>query len=130
MQQVAVQSIESLDDTRIRTIERAQIALSVLLIVAAIILWPTPKVWGGVLAGSIIAYLNFRLLRRVVTKLVATGHTEKPAVSALRFIVKMVGLFFIVGFLVLGAKVNSVALLVGFSSMVLAISYEGLKSLF
>lgn len=130
MQQATVQSIDSLDDKGIYTIERAQIVISVLLTLAAIILWPTPKVWGGVFAGSIIAYLNFRLLRRVVKKIVATGHTEKPAVSALRFIVKMVGLFFIVGFLVLGAKVSTLALLVGFSSMVLAISYEGLKSLF
>ena len=126
--QSTVQSIAGIDNQSIQTIERAQITLSVLFILTSFILWPTPQGWGGVLAGAVIAYFNFRILRRVVSKLVSAGETEKPAVSGFRFLVKMIGLMIIVGFLILKVEVDAMALLVGFSSIVMAIFYEGIKS--
>ena len=113
----------------VKTIERATLVIATIFVVAGSFFWPTTPVVGGLLSGAIVGYLNFRFLKRMVVRFLDAEDVVHHGKSGLRFFIKMMFLIAVVAGLILYVEVNPMAFLVGFSSFVLAIGYEGLKSI-
>lgn len=113
----------------IRTIEKATIMTALLLLMGALYFKPTVPFVGGIVAGAVIGFFNFRLIRRFVIKLLA-GEQEQLYKKGFFFVLKAVLLMGAVGFLIMGAKVDAVAFVLGFSAIIVGIFYEGLRAAF
>ena len=113
----------------VKTIERATLIIATVFVVIGSYFWPTVPVVGGLIVGAVIGYLNFRFLKRMVGKFVDTQGVVPHGKSGFRFFIKMILLIAVVAALLLYIEVNPAAFLVGFSSFVLAIGYEGVKSM-
>ncbi|OGQ07753.1 MAG: hypothetical protein A3G32_03155 [Deltaproteobacteria bacterium RIFCSPLOWO2_12_FULL_40_28] len=113
----------------IQTIERITIGISLVLLTLGLFLWPTMDVFGGLLGGTLVALINFRFIKKTVEKILVDDGKNKSR-NGLRFLVKMILLIAVVGTLLLVINVSALAFLCGFSSLVLAIFCEGVKSLF
>lgn len=114
----------------LKTIERATVVFAILFLVTSLYLWPSFSIAGGVVSGALVGFLNFKFLKKLVTRLLdVENRTTQGSRNGVNYFLKMIVLIAIVGTLLLGLQVNPVAFLVGFSSIVLAIFYEGLKSL-
>ncbi len=114
----------------LKTIERATMLFSLLALMGVLYLHPTPPMILGIVSGALIGFFNFRLLRRFVQKLLIQSPTSKLAKKGIVFFIKMILLIGLVAFLILGAQVNPIAFIIGFSCVVLAIFYEGLRVIF
>lgn len=114
----------------LRSIERTAIFISIASLVAALIFHPTTAIICGLFSGTLVAVLNFRFIRRLVSKMLDEGSLGGKSRNGLRFFVKMIILIAVVGALIFYIKVNPLAFIAGFSSIVLAIFYQGFKELF
>ena len=112
----------------IEGIEKTAVYLTIIALAAVLYFWFE---WGavlGLLAGSTIGVFNFRLIARAVNKMFADE--ESSSKNGIRYGVKVLALIGIIGVLIIGVKVNAAAFLVGFSTIVLAMIFEGIKNLF
>ena len=121
------ENTHAIDLLSLKTIERISLILSGIALLLAAIFAPTWQVFTGLIAGSLIAILNFKSLRRVTTKMLNEGKGKSR--NGLRFFIKIILLFGIVGGLIFYVKVDAVAFLAGFSTIVVAILIEGVRSL-
>lgn len=80
-------------------------------------------------AGGAITVVNLRLLRRIVGALTASKAPSKIRLT-LQVLVKFFGMIGVLAFVILVIKPDSVAFLLGLSTIVIAISYEGVAGLF
>ena len=114
------------DFDSIRTIEKAHIIISAIMLASALFWWPTYSVVFGLAGGCTLSFLNFKFIRSIVNKITTGGDKRNGA----RYVIKLLITMAIVGTFIVALKVSTAAFLVGFSSMVLGIFYEGFKSLF
>lgn len=113
----------------IKTIERATVVIATIFVVVGSYFWPTAPVVLGLFSGAVVSYLNFRFLKRMVVRFLKAEDVVPHRKSGLRFFVQMLLLIALVAGLLLYVEVEPVAFLVGFSSFVLAIGYEGIRSM-
>lgn len=113
----------------VASIEKTSVIISLAALAGALFLYPTVSVIGGLVAGAIVGLVNFRLIQRLVVKLIGESE-EGGSKNGLKFFAKIILLAAAVGILILVVKVSPLAFLVGFSSTVAAILFEGLKTLF
>jgi hypothetical protein len=113
----------------LKSIERISVVLGLLFFVVALYLKPTLPVLLGVGSGVLVGWLNFRLLGRFVSKLVAKSHLGQSK-SGLALVLKMVFLIVVVAILILVIKVNPLGFILGFSANILAILIEALRVMF
>lgn len=114
------------DLSSIHTIEKAHIIICACMMAAGLFWWPTPQVLMGLAGGCIISFLNFRFIRSIVGKITTSGDKRHGA----RFMVKLLLMMILLGLLIFVLKVDTLAFLIGFSSMVLGIFFEAICSLF
>ncbi len=129
MGQSMEQHLTDQDLWQIRTIEKAAVLIGIAMLATLLFLHPTTPVLAGLVSGIFAGLANFRFLQRLVATLLGeeTGNAGK---NALRFAVKIILLLGFVAFMLFSFKVNVLSFVVGFSSIILGIFYEGLKSLF
>lgn len=113
----------------LKRIQRRTLILSLIPLSAAIYLWPTFSILGGVVSGSFVGFFNFCFLRRMTTRLVGDTGDRQAQWGAL-FLMKMFGLLAVVALLILVIGVNPIAFTIGFSTVVAGICYEGVRSFF
>lgn len=114
----------------LRVVERGAIFYSVAGLFIALFLYGADFVMvGGFLAGALVGIFNFRFLKKLASRLMDPAHPARSRMGIL-FLVKIIFLFGIAGFLILGIKLNAVSFAVGFSAVIFGIIYESLKSLF
>lgn len=115
-------------DATLKSIERTALVIFFAMMGLVLVLWPLKEMIGGLIAGAVIAFLNFRLIRRVVGKMVGSGTGKRY--QGLRFFIKLLLLLGVIAFLVVKVHVSPVAFMAGFSVILLAISYHGIQSIF
>lgn len=116
------------DAWSVQRIERLTIYLSISAIAIALYLWPSFATIGGLVIGAAISLANFRLISRSVAKMFAEN--ERASKNGLRYGIKVLALIALVGVLIIGFKMDAVAFVIGFSTLVVAIIYEGIRTLF
>ena len=119
---------ELTSDSSLRSIERTAFVIFLGLLGLSLIFWYGKEIFLGICAGAFIAFLNFRLIRRVVGKMVDAGSVKSH--QAIRFFIKLLLLLAIMALLIVKVHVSPVAFMAGFSVIILAISYHGIKSIF
>ncbi|MCP5468146.1 MAG: ATP synthase subunit I [Deltaproteobacteria bacterium] len=83
----------------------------------------------GFFLGSLISTLNLRLLRWIVGGLTQDKSIAKSKLIA-QILLKFFGMFAAIGLVVMYVDVHAIALLLGVSTVVLAIVLEGIQGLF
>ncbi len=115
-------------DATLKSIERTALVIFLGLVGLSCVFWPGKQIFFGIIAGAVIAFLNFRLIRRVVGKMVGAGTVARH--QGLRFFIKLLLLLGLMAFLIVKVHVSPVAFMAGFSVIILAITYHGIKSIF
>ncbi len=125
----------------LRSLERTIVVVGVALTLASLA-WRSAPVTAGVLAGAAAMWLNFRWLRRIVTRALAeaAGAAAEPAGTegrgrrlvaarlAVEFVLKFGALVALVYLLVRRTGVDVVGLLVGLSAVFIAIVVEFVRN--
>lgn len=109
-------------------IEACNLALVVVGSLASLYFWD-PKISLGFFLGGLITVLNLRLLRWIVGGLTQDSQVNKAKLIG-QILFKFFGMFAAVALVVLYLDVNAIALLVGVSTVVAAITLEGVQGLF
>lgn len=79
----------------------------------------------GALCGAVIAYGNFRLIRRILGRAFAGGGTVGKGV-AVQYVLKFLGLAGLVYLVVRSGRFDLLGFLIGFTSLFLGVLLEGL----
>ncbi len=119
----------SQDFWSIKSILRATVVISILMLGAAFYFRPIPSFVGGVFSGSAVGLVNFVLLRRFVVKLVSADQAE-VAKRGLFYVAKVVLLIALIGFLIIKMQMDAMGFAIGFSAIVLGIFFEGFRAVF
>lgn len=108
----------------VRRVDVMNWALSVVVVIGAV--WTQPAdIWRGVLAGAMVATVNFRVLAALVSRFISGGVTNQSvAVAALMFKMLVLAAFLLVVLLLL--KPDPVAMIVGLSVAPLSLLVVGL----
>lgn len=83
-----------------------------------------PVLWGAV-AGSLVGLGNLYVIIRLVRGFLAHGGPSRGRLIAL-FLLKTLGLFAIIGLILLKTDANGLAFAAGLTAVVLALTWEGL----
>jgi len=113
-------------DFRVAAVERRSWIITALFL-AVSLGWRSLPVSLGILAGAVLAVVNFRWLRRFVLALAAAG--RKPSRWAvffyiLKYLITGVAIFLLIKY----DLADAVALLAGVSVIFLAICWEGIRA--
>lgn len=104
----------------VRVMKRA--ALLGAVVVAGSLFWWSLPITLGVVAGVALALINFEVHRRLVGSMISGGH---HGAAAGVFMLKLGALLGVLYVLVAVAGLDAIALMAGFSVLVLAISVSG-----
>lgn len=112
---------------RVRTIEVLATVLTVLATIASSIIWDAQTAMGVGLGGA-LGVLNFFTLRRIVGSMISTESQGKQAALGGILTAKFAVLGFVIFFILRFLPVSGVALISGFSLLVLSILLAGFAS--
>jgi hypothetical protein len=111
-------------------LSRASIALTILLTLIAS-LFASPRFSVGILAGGLLAVVNFYWLRNTLQRALLLQASEAPRFAVLRYLIRLALLSAVIFALVAFAHVDVFGLLIGLSVLVvniIALSiYQSLK---
>ena len=116
--------------SQLKSVQWVALQTSLLALAVVLYYWPTFPVVAGLVAGSIVGIFNFRFLTRVILKLTSPDDEESSSTKqwGFFFFLKMMALIFIAGFLILVVHVEPMAFVAGFSTIIVGILYQSLKT--
>lgn len=115
------------DDFSTRRVIRITAFLVFLGAVAELVLFRT---WIGALsltAAGLVAMINFRWLEMIVHRVVQPGKPRLDRWTVLRFFGRMTLLAIVLAAFLVIPRIDAVAVALGFSALVVAIVFEGLR---
>jgi hypothetical protein len=114
-----------MDPQALARIERMNYLLSALVVAVSALLLPR-SVALGLTVGAAVTCVNFSLIRRLVTRMVARAAEQRNA-TALLFIPKFTGLIVVVFLCIRYVPMSPVAFAVGFSIFLVSIAIESIR---
>lgn len=123
-------STQSAQVISLKNVEVASVIFALLFLIGGLILKPSVPVLLGLGAGGFLSIINFRLLRRVVVKMLDAASDGRKTSGMGRFLIKMILLIALVVLLLVYVSVDPIAFTIGFSSIVLGILVVGIRSIF
>ncbi len=113
------------EDRGFRTIERFILGSALFVVVLFYALGMKGKI-GGVVAGGLLAYVNFVLIKVIIKR--ALGRKDKIRFAiAVLYGVKFLAVLLVVYLIVRSGKFDMAGFLAGFSSLLLGIVLEGIR---
>lgn len=104
-----------------------------LVLALALVYMRQPQIIGGLVAGGLVGFANFFLLKRIVFKMTSedenTQEKKSQASLGILFFLKIIILFGVAGLMIGIVGVEPMAFVVGFGSLIVGISFQGLLGL-
>lgn len=113
----------------LKVIERGAWIYVLIALVVSIFFWPSLSVISGLLIGCMISILNFRVIRLVSAKMLSNAASHGVNYSFF-FVLKIIFLLAVTGFLFLQVRMNTLAFMAGFAAIIFGIFFEAVYSCF
>ena len=131
MTRVTTKTVEKGKSKRLGMVGMAALFSMVVVVVSAIA--GSPNFSSGVLIGGALMTGDIFLLRRVVSGLLGDEPSNEKEIKSkrmrlvLQYLLKIIGLFVILGFVIWKTKISAAGLLVGVTAAIVGTLYVGLR---
>ncbi|RMG60945.1 MAG: hypothetical protein D6713_01375 [Deltaproteobacteria bacterium] len=113
------------EDRGFKTIERFILLSAGVMVLLFLALGLRPRI-PGVVAGGLVAYVNFVLIKIIISRALGRKSKIKFAIAVL-YGVKFVAVLVLVYLIVRSGKFDTAGFLAGFSSLLMGIILEGIR---